>query len=420
MRVLVVGSGAREHALAWKLAQSALVERLYCAPGNAGTAGIAENVPISATDIAALVDWAEQHGVDLTVVGPEDPLVAGIVDRFQTRGLVAFGPNAKAAQIEGSKSWAKELMARCGVPTARSVSFDSVGAARAYVLRQELPVVVKADGLAAGKGVTIARSHDEALKAISDCMVAGVFGAAGRRVVIEECLAGPEVSVLALVDGERPVPLIPACDYKRVFDDDRGPNTGGMGSYAPPALMSPSLLEQVRTTILEPIVAGLADAGCPYRGVLYAGLILTSEGIKVLEFNARFGDPEAQVVLPLLESDLVELALTAATGRLDANAVRWREGACCGVVLASAGYPGKYDVGKEISGLQSLDPDAQAFHAGTRLRNRKVVTAGGRVVTVVATGQTMAEARSRTYRNVERVSFEGMHFRRDIALREVG
>jgi len=265
MNVLVVGGGAREHALAWKLAQSPRVGRLYCAPGNAGTAQIAENVPIPATDVHALAAWAEERRIDLAVVGPEDPLIAGVVDAFQARGLVAFGPTASAARIEGSKSWAKELMARCGVPTARSVPFDSPDAARAHVLQQQPPIVVKADGLAAGKGVTIARTREEALDAVADCMERGAFGAAGRRVLIEECLTGTEVSILALVDGERAVPLIPACDYKRVFDGDLGPNTGGMGSYAPPGFVSPELRRRICTTILDPIVAGLAADGSKDR-----------------------------------------------------------------------------------------------------------------------------------------------------------
>ena len=420
MNVLVVGGGAREHALAWKLAQSPRVGRLYCAPGNAGTAQIAENVPIPATDVHALAAWAEERRIDIAVVGPEDPLIAGVVDAFQARGLVAFGPTASAARIEGSKSWAKELMARCGVPTARSVPFDSPDAARAHILQQQPPIVVKADGLAAGKGVTIARTREEALDAVADCMERGAFGAAGRRVLIEECLTGTEVSILALVDGERAVPLIPACDYKRVFDGDLGPNTGGMGSYAPPGFVSPELRRRICTTILDPIVAGLAADGIAYRGVLYAGLMMTADGPKVLEFNCRFGDPETQVVLPLLDGDLAELTLAAATGRLAPEMVRFRSGACCGVVLASGGYPGHYEVGKEIFGLERLDPDVPAFHAGTRLVDGRVVTSGGRVLTVVAVGQTMAEARERVYRNVERVSFAGMHYRRDIALREVG
>lgn len=419
MRVLVVGSGAREHALAWKLAQSPRVDRLYCAPGNPGTARLAENVPIPVSDVPALVEWAAANRIDLTIVGPEDPLVAGIVDRLQARGLAAFGPTASAARIEGSKAWAKDLMVRCGIPTARGAAFDAAGAAREYVRSQKPPLVVKADGLAAGKGVVVAHSADEALAAVDACMEQGIFGEAGRRVVVEECLSGTEVSVLALVDGERAVPLIPACDYKPVFDGDRGPNTGGMGSYAPPRFVTPDLYNRIATTVLDPVVARLAAEGSPYRGVLYAGLMLTANGPKVLEFNARFGDPETQAVLPLLESDLAELALAGATGQLSPEMVKWRPGACCAVVLASGGYPGRYEVGKEIAGLDDLDSDVVAFHAGTRAVGGRVVTAGGRVLTIAATGQTMAEARNHAYANVRRVTFAGVHYRTDIALREV-
>ena len=419
MNALVVGSGAREHALAWKLSRSPLVTRLYCAPGNAGTAAIAENVPLAATDVAGLAAWAEAHRIDLTVVGPEDALVAGLADALAARGLTVFGPSAAGARIEGSKSWAKELMARMRIPTARTAAFDDADAARAYVRSQPAPLVVKADGLAAGKGVLMCPTTDDALAAIAECMERGTFGAAGRRIVVEECLTGPEVSLLALVDGERAVPLIPACDYKRVFDGDGGPNTGGMGSYAPPRFVSPDLHAEIVRTIVEPTVRGFREAGIDYRGILYVGLMLTPAGPKVLEYNARFGDPETQAVLPLLDSDLVEVALATANGRLDPALVRWKPGAACGVVLASGGYPGRYEVGKVIAGLDRLDPDVPAFHAGTKRVDGRLVTAGGRVLTVVATGRDMAEARARAYDNVARVSFEGMHYRRDIALREV-
>ena len=419
MRVLVVGSGAREHALAWKIAQSPQVDALYCAPGNAGTAGVAENVAISASDVDGLADWAAEHNIDLTIVGPEEPLVRGLVDRLRARGLLAFGPTAAGAQIEGSKVFAKELMARQGIPTGRAAAFDSAAEARGYLRLQPLPVVVKADGLAAGKGVVVARTLEEAEGAVADCLERGVFGEAGRRVLIEECLVGPEVSVLALVDGRQAVPLIPACDYKRVFDGDEGPNTGGMGSYAPPRFVTSEVYRDIAARVLDPTVRGLRDLGIDYRGVLYAGLMLTPDGPKVLEFNARFGDPETQAVLPLLESDLVEALRQTAAGRLDPSAVRWREGACCGVVLASGGYPGKYATGEEIVGLDRLDPDVAAFHAGTRREGDRLVTAGGRVLTIAATGRTMAEARERAYANVERIRFPGMHYRRDIARREV-
>lgn len=419
MKVLVVGGGAREHALAWKIAQSSAVDKLYCAPGNPGMAEIAENVPIGASEVDRLADWASENRIDLTVVGPEDPLVRGLVDRLNSKGLLAFGPNAAGARIEGSKAFAKDLMTRQGIPTARAASFDSAAAAVDYLRSQPLPIVVKADGLAAGKGVVVASTREEAERAVADCLERGVFGEAGRSVLVEECLVGPEVSVLALVDGTRAVPLIPACDYKRVLDGDGGPNTGGMGSYAPPRFVTPDLYREIGARVLDPIVQGLRDRGIDYRGVLYAGLMLTTDGPKTLEFNARFGDPETQVILPLLESDLVEVMCQTAAGRLDPSAIRWREGACCGVVLASGGYPGKYATGEEIHGLDRLDADVAAFHAGTRREGRRLVTAGGRVLTVAATGRTMAEARERAYSNVERIQFAGMQYRRDIALREI-
>lgn len=420
MNVLVIGSGAREHTIAWKVAQSPLVRKVFCAPGNAGTLSVAENVPLQIDDFAAIAAFARDKDVALTIVGPEAPLVAGIVDYFATQGLPVFGPSQKAAMIEGSKAWAKQVLTKYGVPTARAATFDSFAKARDYLLDQPLPVVVKADGLAAGKGVIIARERNEALSALSDIMERRVFGSAGDRVLIEECISGPEVSVLTLTDGQTVIPLAPACDYKRALDDDDGPNTGGMGTYCPTRLITPPLMQQITDTILAPTVRGLAEEGVPYRGILYAGLMLTQSGPKVLEFNCRFGDPETQAVLPLLKSDLVPLALAAVNGELGNTVLEWLPGACCGVVLASGGYPGDYAKGFPINGLDTLDEDVVAFHAGTALDAQgRVVTAGGRVLTVVATGATMAEARAKAYRNVERVHFEGCHYRRDIALREV-
>lgn len=420
MNVLVIGSGAREHTIAWKAAQSPLVKRVYCAPGNAGTLSVAENVPLRIDDFAAIAAFARDKDVALTIVGPEAPLVGGIVDYFAARGLPIFGPSQKAAMIEGSKAWAKQVMTRYGVPTARAETFDSFAKARDYLLDHPLPVVVKADGLAAGKGVIIARERSEALSALSDIMERRAFGSAGDKVLIEECISGPEVSVLALTDGQTVIPLAPACDYKRVFDGDAGPNTGGMGSYCPTRLMTPRLTQQIAETVLVPTVRGLAEEGAPYQGILYAGLMLTESGPRVLEFNCRFGDPETQAVLPLMKSDLVSLALATVNGDLGQTKVEWLRGACCGVVLASGGYPGDYAKGLPISGLDSLEDGAVAFHAGTAVDPQgRVVTAGGRVLTVVATGATMAEARAKAYRNVERVRFEGCHYRRDIALREV-
>ncbi len=427
MKILVVGGGAREHALVWKLAQSPRRPALYCAPGNAGTAALAENVSIGAEDVPALAAWADEHRINLTIVGPEAPLVAGLADALAARGLAVFGPTQAAAQIEASKAWAKDLMQRHGIPTARCVVAVDREAARQALDDFGLPVVVKADGLAAGKGVTVAQTRAEAEAAIDACLVERAFGAAGERVLIEECLTGRELSVLAFADGQTIVPMVPACDYKRVGDGDTGPNTGGMGAYAPPAMATPALMARVQREILEPTLAALAAEGRPYRGVLYAGLMLTADGPKVLEFNCRFGDPETQVVLPLLESDLVEVAEAVAQGRLDEITVRWRDAACCGVVLAAGGYPGSYATGQPITGLDKVPTDVLVFHAGTKapLPNNGVesatgiVTAGGRVLTVAAVAPTLAAARERVYAGVQAIHFEGAHYRRDVAAREI-
>jgi len=420
VRVLVVGSGAREHALLWKLAQSPRRPRLYCAPGNAGTARLAENVPIPSDDIDALALWADEQAIDLTIVGPEAPLARGIADAFAARGRALFGPTQAAAQIEASKAWAKALLVRHGIPTARAEIVADLDAARRALDAFGTPVVVKADGLAAGKGVTVAATRAEAEAAVRACLVERVFGAAGERVVIEECLAGPEVSVLAFVDGERVVPMVPACDYKRVGEGDTGPNTGGMGAYAPPALATPELRARVQREILEPTAAALVAAGRPYRGVLYAGLMVTAEGPKVLEFNCRFGDPETQVILPLLASDLLDIVEAVVAGHLEQAPVRWRAGAACGVVLAAQGYPGPYPTGMPIRGLDTAPDDALVFHAGTRATAEGIVAAGGRVLTVVGQGPDRAAARERAYAAVAGIQFEGCYYRRDIAAAERG
>ncbi|HWP28339.1 MAG TPA: phosphoribosylamine--glycine ligase [Chloroflexota bacterium] len=419
MRILVVGAGAREHALLWKLAQSPLRPQLYCAPGNAGTAALAETVPLAAEDIDGLARWAAEQAIDLTLVGPEAPLAAGIADAFAARGLALFGPTRAAATIEASKAWAKTLMQRHGIPTARAVVADDLAAARRALDTFGLPVVIKADGLAAGKGVTVATTRAEAEAALVACLVDRVFGAAGERVVIEECLQGRELSVLAFADGQTVRPLVPACDYKRVGDGDTGPNTGGMGAYAPPPWVTPAMQARIEREILAPALAALAAAGRPYRGVLYAGLMLTRDGPKVLEFNCRFGDPEAQVVLPLLATDLVEIAQAVVAGRLHEVPLAWTPAACCAVVLASGGYPGPFRTGLPISGLETVPPDVLVFHAGTRRVDGQVVTAGGRVLTVAAVAPALAEARARAYAAAERIRFEGCHYRRDIALREL-
>jgi len=419
MRVLVVGNGGREHAIVWKLAQSTLLEKLYCAPGNAGTAMLAENIPLSVDDIEGLAEWANRNGIDLTVVGPEIPLSLGIANVFRSRGLDVFGPTREAARIESSKAWCKNLLQRYGIPAAHSETFTSYKQAADYVASQRVPIVVKADGLAAGKGVVVAQTREEALDALKQFLVHGTLGDAGTKVVVEECLFGREVSVLAFTDGTDLVRMVPACDYKRVYDNDLGPNTGGMGAYSPPYFASASLLDKIEESILWPTIKALASEGCPYQGVLYAGLMLTESGPKVLEFNCRFGDPETQVILPRMESDLLSVMVAVAKGRLRDAQVAWSDHSACGVVLASEGYPGSYVKGHEVHGLDSVSKDAIVFHAGTQLREGRIVTSGGRVLAIVALGKDVAEARANVYREVGKVSFEGRHYRTDIALREV-
>ncbi len=416
MRILVVGSGGREHALAWKLAQSPRVERLYIAPGNGGTALLGENVPIEASDIPGLVAFARHEGIDLTVVGPEAPLVAGLVDAFAASGLRAFGPSAAAARLEGSKAFAKRFMQEEGIPTAPAEIFSSYEAARAYLQEQPVPIVVKASGLAAGKGVLVCPTREEAEEALHRIMVQRAFGPAGDEVVIEAFLEGKEASLLAFSDGLTVVPLLPARDYKRVADGDRGPNTGGMGGYAPSIHLTPQGVEEALRRVLQPAVDGMRRRGTPYVGVLYAGLMLTPQGPFVLEFNCRFGDPETQVLLPLLESDLLEILLACVEGRLSHDLVRWRAGASATVVLAAEGYPGPVRTGDEISGLEEAArvPETVVFHAGTRREGTSLRTAGGRVLAVTATGPDLETALERAYGAAGCIRFAGMHYRRDI------
>jgi phosphoribosylamine--glycine ligase len=413
---LVVGGGAREHTLVWKLAQSPKVKEIYVAPGNAGTAKIAHNLNISPTDIEALAKIAREKRIDLTVVGPEAPLAEGIVDQFIVRGLPIFGPTKKAAEIESSKVFAKELMQKYNIPSAQSVSFSDYNKAKEYTKRQKPPIVVKADGLAAGKGVIVAESIPQALDALSQIMEAKAFGAAGDRVVVEERLQGKEMSAFAFTDAHTVVPMVAACDYKRLHDRDQGPNTGGMGSYSPPHFTTPALAKIVKETIMEPTVRAMHDEGRAYKGVLYGGLMITNNRPKVLEFNARFGDPEAQVTLPLLETDLVDIILAVIDNKLEEIDVQWSEDTCVGVVMASGGYPGSYKTGFAIAGLDNLDKDILVFHAGTKLGAAgEVLTSGGRVLTVVATGKTLAEAREKVYANIPKIHFDGCHYRQDIA-----
>ncbi len=376
-----------------------------------------QNVPIKATDIPALLSFAQDNNIDFTFVGPEAPLTDGIVDEFTARGLAIFGPSKSAARIEGSKVFAKELMLRHNIPCARSRNFTDYGAATAYVKEQGAPIVIKADGLAAGKGVTVAQTVDEALEALKTIMQDKAFGTAGDSVVIEECLTGREMSFFVFTDGDTVMPTVPACDYKRVFDGNRGPNTGGMGSFSPPEFYTPALGEEVMHKIMQPIVKAMKDEGYPYKGVLYGGLMITPEGPKVIEFNARLGDPETQVVLPRLESDLVDIALAVINGKLGEVKAQWSQDPCMGVVLASGGYPGHYQTGYQISGLDELDKDVMVFHAGTKPgAGGETLTSGGRVLTVVATGQTLVSARQKVYNNLLRIDFEGMQYRKDIAL----
>jgi len=422
MKILVVGGGGREHALVWKIAQSPLVERVYCAPGNAGIARQAECVPIGAEDISALRRFALEKGIDLTVVGPEAPLCSGIADHFRARGLKVFGPSAKAARIEGSKVFAKTLMERHSIPTASFRTFDSADRAQAYVDMVGAPVVVKADGLAGGKAVIVCRTVEEAHEAVKRVMIEGEFGDAGKQVVVEECLVGEEASVLALTDG-RAIAVVPSCqDHKAVYDGDRGPNTGGMGAYSPAPVITPELQRVIERDVIVQAVHALNREGRPYRGVLYAGLMISDEGPKVLEFNCRWGDPEMQPLALRLKSDIVPLLLATVEGRLEEAEVEWDDGAALCVVMASGGYPGKYEKGKPISGLDKVEgmEDVVVFHSGTRQEDGQIFTDGGRVLGVTARGATIAQAQQRAYEAVERIRFDGAHYRTDIGWRAVG
>ena len=416
MRVLVIGSGAREHAILWKLAQSPRRPELLVAPGNAGTSTIATNLPIAAEDVDALLQAARHQQVDLTIVGPEGSLAAGVVDRFRAEGMAIFGPTSAAARIETSKAFAKQLMAEQGVPTAPFRVFDRYAEAAEYVRFHGAPVVIKADGLTTGKGVVVAGSLDEAHNALDGIMNRRVFGDSGARVVIEDCLYGQEISVFCFTGGSIVSPLVAACDYKRVGDGDTGPNTGGMGSYSPPPFWTPGLERQVRDTIVLPVVKALAANATPYTGVLYGGLIITEGGPMVIEFNARLGDPETQVVLPRLETDLLDVVEAVLHGGLDKLELRWSPDSCVGVAVASAGYPGAYQTGKPIAGLDAMPRDVLAFHAATALSpDGATVTSGGRVVTVVGRGPDLAAARRHAYDGVGAIAFDGAFHRSDIA-----
>jgi len=420
VRVLVIGNGGREHALAWKLRQSPRLTELLVAPGNGGTAAIAENIPVLANDIPALLKVAQDRHVDLVVVGPEEPLSLGVADAFHAGGIRVFGPTQAAAQIEASKVFAKDLMQRYGIPCARSSSFADIDSARAYLGQQPLPIVIKADGLAAGKGVVVARTRQDAEEALEASMVRGAFGKAGSRVVIEDFLEGVETSAFAFCDGDDLLMTVPACDYKTIFDNDQGPNTGGMGGYSPPEFVSANMFEEIRDAIMAPTLLAMKQEGRPFTGVLYGGIMVTRDGPKVFEFNCRLGDPEAQLILLRLKTDLLDVIDACLDGDLKTLTLDWTQEASVGVVLASPGYPGDYPRGLPITGLDSVEKDIAVFHAGTRLDGDHLVTNGGRVMTVTALAPTLREARDKAYRNVQRIHFEGVQYRTDIALRAVG
>lgn len=421
MRVLIVGSGGREHALAWKIKQSPRVRALFCAPGNAGIARIAQCIPIAADDLEQLVAFARDQHIDLTVVGPEAPLAAGIVDRFRAEGLAIFGPVKAAAQLEASKVFAKQLMAKYRIPTAESQTFTTAAAACAYIREKGVPIVIKADGLAAGKGVVVATTVAEAEDAVQRMLVNQEFGAAGCQIVIEEYLRGEEVTLLAFTDGTTIIPMVSAQDHKAAYDHDAGPNTGGMGAYSPVPLLTPELQQQIEAEILQPTIDGLRQEGIVYQGVLYVGLMITASGPKVLEYNVRFGDPECQVILPRLQSDLIPIIEAINERKLAEITINWHDHHTACVVMASGGYPGPYTTGKLITGLDQVAalPDVYVFHAGTTVEGQNLVTAGGRILTVTAWGETRQDALDKAYKAVQIIHFDGAHYRTDIGRRGV-
>jgi phosphoribosylamine--glycine ligase len=422
VRILVVGSGGREHALVWKIAQSRLVAKIFCAPGNGGIAHLAECVDIKADDVFGLLEFARKEKIDLTVVGPEVALSLGIVDEFIKAGLKIFGPNKNAANLEASKVFSKQLMQKYNVPTADFKVFDDPEAANKYIEKIGAPCVVKADGLAAGKGVVVAKTVKEARGAVASMMQDKIFGDAGKKIVVEECLAGQEASIMVITDSKQVLALASAQDHKRVFDNDQGANTGGMGAYSPASIVTADILVEVMEKVIYRIIDGLAKEGIGYRGVLYAGIMLTKEGPKALEFNVRFGDPETEVILPRLKSDLVEVMLAATDEELiKVKNLYWDPRACVCVVCASGGYPGDYAKDKEIKGLEEAEKlkDIVVFHAGTKKSGDKILTSGGRVLGVTGLGDTIEDAIHKTYKAVSKINFEGMHYRKDIGARAI-
>ncbi len=419
MKILVIGGGGREHALVWKISQSSKVTKIYCAPGSSAIAELAETIAIDPEEIDKLAGIAAREKIDLTVVGPELPLTLGITDLFERQGLRIFGPNREAAQLEGSKAFAKDILRENNIPTAAFGTFDDAASAKSFISKQKTPVVVKADGLAAGKGVLICATQAEAVAAVDDILVRKSFGRAGEKLVIEEFLAGEEASFMVLTDGDHVLPLASSQDHKRVFDDDKGPNTGGMGAYSPAPVVTPEMHRRVIDEIVLPLLTGLKKRNIRYRGMIYVGLMITADGPKVLEFNARFGDPECQPIMLRLKSDLVELLEATIDGRLSAAKAEWHNDPAVCVVLAAGGYPGPYAKGSEIRGLEKLRHwhNGFVFHAGSRKENGRWVTAGGRVLGVTARGKTIDDAVHEAYRAVGEVSWAGMHYRRDIARR---
>lgn len=419
MKILVVGSGGREHALVWKITQSRKVKKIFAAPGNGGIANLATLVDIRADDIAGLCYFAKKEKIDLTIVGSEAPLVKGIVDEFNKNKLRIFGADRHTAQLEGSKVFAKELMRDLNVPTADFEVFDDKNRALSYIKTRGAPVVVKADGLAAGKGVFICKTEEEAVRAVDDIMVKRIFGDSGNRIIIEECLEGEEASIIVISDGENIAPMASSQDHKRIFDDDNGPNTGGMGAYSPAPVVEGKVFGDTLDLIVYPIIRGLKDRGTPYKGVLYAGIMITPNGPHVLEFNVRFGDPETQAILPRMKGDLVELIESSIDGKLKKSDNRWDDRACVCVVAASGGYPGKYEKKKTITGLEEAESlkDVVVFHAGTKREDGSYVTSGGRVLGVTALGEGVEDAIKRSYEAVGKIRFDGMHYRRDIGRR---
>ncbi|MFN4353299.1 phosphoribosylamine--glycine ligase [Parvibaculum sp.] len=420
MNILVIGSGGREHALCWAIAKSPLCQQLYCAPGNGGIRQVAECVSLSPTDFDAIIAFIREKEIGFVVIGPEDPLVKGLADRLDAEGIASFGPSAKAAQLEGSKGFTKDLCAEWDIPTAAYGRFSDAASAKTFIAKKGAPIVVKADGLAAGKGVIIAESVEQANDAIDD-ILGGRFGVAGAEVVVEEFLEGEEASFFALCDGTNVLPLATAQDHKRVFDNDQGPNTGGMGAYSPAPVMTPGLSVRVMREIVEPTVRAMRDKGMPFKGVLYAGLMITKDGPKLIEYNARFGDPECQVLMMRLDCDVLPLLMACHAGTLDKAALRWKDEVALTVVMAAEGYPGDYRKNTEIKGLAEAGAEAgvQIFHAGTKADGGRIIATGGRVLNVTATGKTTAEAQARAYRAVERIEWPEGFCRRDIGYRAI-